>query len=474
MRKALFLVMVSWSLLFPLQAQDLQGYWQGYLALSVRDSLALGVYIEQQGDSITKVELDSPDQYTLGLEVDNVKWAEGHLSWRAPSISASFVGTISADGQQLEGTFLQGSVKLPITLSRGYERKVLSRPQTPHAPFPYTTEEIRLRESYGRFDLIRGTLSLPTQQPKALVILISGSGWQDRDESLFGHKPFLVIADHLTRQGYVVYRYDDFPQAIFAKSTTYDFADGVSMIIDSLSQRADLKGLPVGLLGHSEGSLVAQIVAARDRRVAFIISLGGVAQKPSEVLLYQARALHEVSGDFSPEEIDNSVELSAALYEAIEHAKSAQQAAKVVSDVWDAQCVRLSKELQERYGFTPEKRRTTIAQIISPWFYTFFHLNPKKQLKRMKCPLLALGGERDLQVDAQANNRLFERYLPKNQNHRFEVVPQANHLLQTCLTGAPDEYGKIEETIQPAVLQTITEWLDSLDLVNDSIKGKRK
>lgn len=454
----LLLATLTLSSALPCAAQNIAGYWQGMLHVTGGDSLTLGMFVRQQGDTLNLV-LDSPDQYAIDIPVGGISFADSSLSWKVPSINASFVGRLSADGQRIEGTFKQGK-SFPLTLSRGFERKVIRRPQTPQPPYPYREEEVRLKESRGRYDLICGTLTMPAQQPKALVVMISGSGWQDRDESLFGHKPFKVLADMLTRRGYAVFRYDDYPAAVFARSTTIDFADGVAMIIDSLVRRPDLQGVPVGLLGHSEGSLVAEIAAARDRRIAFIVSLGGVAQPFPDLLLYQLKAIAEADGTLTPEEIDRSVALSDALYRSFAKAGSPEEAAQTLNKAWTCQQARLTPEQQQRYGFTDERKRTTVQQMCSPWFFALFRLQPKQYLRKVKCPVLALGGAKDLQVDAGANNVLFAKYLPKNSRHRFITVPDANHLLQPCLTGSPKEYGVIEETIIPSVLDTIAGWLD--------------
>lgn len=456
----LLLATLTLSSALPSAAQNIAGYWQGMLHVREGDSLTLGMFVRQQGDTLNLV-LDSPDQYALDIPVGGISFADSSLSWKAPSINASFVGRLSADGQRIEGAFKQGK-SFPLTLARGFERKVFRRPQTPQPPYPYREEEVRLKERRGRYDLISGTLTMPMQSPKALVVMISGSGWQDRDESLFGHKPFKVLADMLTRRGYAVFRYDDYPTAVFARSTTFDFADGVSMIIDTFARRLDLQGVPIGLLGHSEGSIVAEIAASRDRRVAFIVSLGGVAQTLPEVLLYQIRVVAEVEGTLTPEEIDNSVALSDALYRSFAKAGNAADAAKTLGRVWECQQARLTPEQQQRYGFTDERKRTTVQQMCSPWFFALFRLQPKQYIKKVKCPVLTLGGAKDLQVDAVANNALFAKYLPKNSRHRFVTVPDANHLLQPCRTGSPKEYGEIEETIIPSVLDAIAGWLDGL------------
>ena len=242
--------------------------------------------------------------------------------------------------------------------------------------------------------LIDGTLTKPASgSPNALFILISGSGWQDRDESLMGHKPFLVIADHLTRtQNAAVFRYDDFPQAIFRKSTTLDFADGVQLVMDSLLARPDLAGLPIVLLGHSEGSIVAFIVGSKDTRVSKIITLGGVAQPIHEVLLYQIRAIYETDTVLTPAEIDKTVELSKEIYQLARKSKTAQEAARRIGEFWDNQSAKLTPEEQRRYNLTPESKFTSIQQLTSPWLFTLFHLDPKTYLKKVHCPVIAING----------------------------------------------------------------------------------
>lgn len=452
---------IFFSLLaFAVSAQDISGYWQGVLHISKSDSLTIGMVVEQQGDSL-KVVMDSPDQYFNDIATTERDWSDSTLTWKVSDLGASFSGKLSADGQRIAGTFKQNG-KLPLTFERGHERRIIHRPQTPKPPYPYSEEDIRIKEKGGRYSLINGTLTMPAGTPKALVILISGSGWQDRNESLLGHQPFLVIADHLTRQGYATFRYDDFPRAVFAKSTTYDFADGVTMILDSLARRHDLASLPTGLLGHSEGSMIAEIVAARDQRLSFVITLGGVAQRPTDVLLYQLRAISIADSTMTLQEIDNSVELSARFYQALEKSKNEKQAVEVLNHVWEQQTKRLTPEECERYGMQPERKAISIQQLSSPWFFTFVHFDPKPYVKKMRCPVLAIGGEKDLQVDASANNILFSKYLKKNPKHLFVVVPNANHLLQPCTTGSPNKYGTIEETIKPEVLEIITHWLETV------------
>jgi pimeloyl-ACP methyl ester carboxylesterase len=441
-----------------LSAQNLSGYWEGKIGITKTDSLTVGLQIDYQGDTLY-AELDSPDQYFTGQPVSGLTFADSAIAFRVPDFGLNYEGTLSADGQRFTGTCTQYGRKFDCTLSQGATRKLFPRPQTPTPPYPYRTEEVNFRDRDGKKNLIFGTLTLPKDQPKGLVIFISGSGWQDRDENIFAHKPFAVIADTLTKAGFATYRYDDFPAAIFRKSTTYDFADGVRLILDSLMQRTDLQGLKVTLLGHSEGSLVASIVAADDKRIASTIHLGGVAQPFEEILLYQSEAILRVSGEMTEPEIENSVAINQRIYEVIKKSKSTDDAMKRVGKLWDELSAQLSDEEKAKYNMTPGNKFTAIQTFSSPWFYTLFQIDPAKYLKKIKTPVLAISGEMDLQVNAIATGNNLTKYLKKKELLSFINAKGLNHLLQPCTTCSPDEYEHIETTIAPEVLDIIVTWL---------------
>ena len=444
-----------------LTAQNLAGYWEGKIAVSKKDFLTIGLQLDYRGDTLY-AELDSPDQYFTGQPVSNLRFADSTLSFRVPDFNLSYEGRISADGKRLAGVCTQHGRKFDCTLSQDAERKLFPRPQTPTPPYPYRTEEVNFRDREGKKPLINGTLTLPQGQPKGLVIFISGSGWQDRDEAIFSHRPFAVIADTLTKAGFATYRYDDFPQAIFRKSTTYDFADGVRLVLDSLLQRKDIQGIKVGLLGHSEGSLVASMVAADDKRVAFTIHLGGVAQPFEEILLYQSEAIMRVSGEYTEKEMENSVAINKRIYEVVRKSKSTEDAMRSVGKLWEELAAQLSDEEKAKFNMTSENKITALQTFSSPWFYTLFHIAPKKYLKRLKTPVLAISGEKDLQVKGVETFINMQRYMKTNPKSEFQPMPGLNHLLQPCSTGSPDEYGNIETTVAPEVLECIVRWLGNL------------
>lgn len=456
--KRLLVFAVCWLAVGWLAAQDIAGYWEGKIGLTKTDSLTIGVQIDYQGDTLY-IELDSPDQYFTGEPVSKIRFEDSVLSFQVPDFNLSYEGRLSADNQHFSGTCKQYKRSFDCTISRGAQRKSFPRPQTPKPPYPYGTEEVNFRDRDGKKPLINGTLTMPKEQPKGLIIFISGSGWQDRDETIYAHRPFAVIADTLTKAGFATYRFDDFPTAIFRKSTTYDFADGVRLILDSLLQRPDLQNVKAGLLGHSEGSLVASMVAADDKRVKFTIHLGGVAQPFEEILLYQNEAIQRVAGEMTEQEIENSVNINRRIYDIVLKSKSQEEALKRIGKLWDELSTQLTDEEKTKYGLTPENRYQTMQLFGSPWFYTIFSINPLKYIKKIKAPVLAISGEKDLQIDAIVTLNNFPKYLKKNVFYDTHLIMGANHLLQPCTTGSPDEYGHIETTIAPEVLDIIVKWL---------------
>lgn len=458
--KRLLVFAVCWFVFGCLSAQEIAGYWEGKIAVTKTDSLTVGVQIDYQGDTLY-IELDSPDQYFIGQPASKIRFEDSVLSFRVPEFGLSYKGTLSADGQHITGTCSQNGQKFACTLSQGAQRKSFPRPQTPKPPYPYGTEEVNFRDRDGKKPLINGTLTMPKEHPKGLVIFISGSGWQDRDETIFAHHPFAVIADTLTKAGFATFRYDDFPPTIFRKSTTFDFADGVQLVLDSLLQRKDLQGIKVGLLGHSEGSLVASIVTANDKRIGFTIHLGGIAQPFEEILLYQSEAIMRASGEMTEEEVQNSVAINRRIYEVIKKSKSKEEAVERTGKILDELSAQLTEEEKTKYNMTPAGKFEMLQAVGSPWFYTIFQIDPIKYLKKIKTPVLAISGEMDLQVNAIATLHNMQKYLKKKELFHDINAKGLNHLLQPCTTGSLDEYPLIETTIAPEVLDTIVKWLET-------------
>ena len=460
MKKILFCILVL-SCLLPLpvsaQMEALMGIWQGRMAVGT-DSLTLVFVVERQGDSLNVV-LDSPDQYVTDIVVDECTFVNDTLRFSVRDLNASYVG--SYDGQRIRGRFTQYGRRMKLNLSPATERRLFPRPQEPQPPYPY--REVELSFPYDdALPPINGTLTLPTDAvPSAVVILLTGSGMQDRDETIFRHKPFKVIADCLTRRGYAVFRYDDPPYSTFAKQTTFDFAWQAQVVFDTLSARPELAGAPVGFLGHSEGGMVAWIAAAAQPKTAFVISLAGMGTPISEILLYQNRAIGEKAG-LPDEQLRSNDQLNSSIYKIVEKAKTSEAAGKKLDVFFKKYTKNMTVEQRREAHLTDIEIAAIRAQLTSPWMFTLFHIQPSDYLKEVRCPVLALNGDRDIQVDAKTNLEGIAYGTSKSPLTIVHTEPGTNHLLQECETGTVEEYGAIEQTISPWVLLMMRRWMERI------------
>ena len=472
MKKIILLLITIISFAHFVHAQqplaEIAGTWEGHIHITKKDSLALVISIEIQGDSVV-AELDSPDQYAFGMTIEQYSYSHDTLKLKMGQLGASYQGVLNKENGEIEGVFTQNRKDFPLNLQRIAQRLVVNRPQTPQPPFDYDIkdEEITL-EKGGKKALIRGTLTSPIHQsPKALVILISGSGWQDRNETIFLHKPFWVIADYLTTNNYAVFRFDDLPMAQYNQTTTSDMADFMGLLVNYFAEKEMFQGMPIGLLGHSEGGLIACMSAAQYKEIDFAISMAGIAEHISEVLLYQVEKMVRHSG-FSDEEVANTLLYSKELYTIIEKSKSKEKAIQAISNYFDYKALTMNDADKQRYGFTDADIFAKKQQLSSVWMHNIFKINPLKHIRAMRCPLYALNGEKDMQVAAATNIPVMQKHKKKNELDKFEIFPNLNHLFQEADSGMVDEYGKIEQTISPVVLERVGEWLDKITAQSSS------
>ncbi len=461
MRRTLFLTGWLWLTLGWLQAQDISGSWYGLLEVS-GTSLTL-VFNLQAVDSGYTATLDSPDQGARGIPVTAVKWHDSTLALSVQPLGIHYSGSMVTP-DSLAGTFTQRGLVLPLSLSRHKPvKKKPPRPQEPKPPWPYRTEEIRFFNPHDSI-MLAGTLTLPaTEGPFPAIVLISGSGPQNRNEEIAGHKPFLVLADHLTRQGFAVLRYDDRGTAAsggtFVRSLTTDFARDAAAALDYLHTRSDINPQQTGLLGHSEGGLVAIMLAAQRPDVAFLVLLAAPAVPGDQLLLAQQGAIYRQSG------------MSEAAWQqirafnkgAFELVKTTPDSARLSSKLYEYFITQLdSNPLLNMSGMPAEEFVSLqIRQLTNPWMTAFIRYDPRPDLARVKCPVLALNGSRDLQVPAVQNLTVIKQVLEENGNSKVVIkeLPGLNHLMQHAETGLPTEYSQIDETIAPQVLEIIAEWL---------------
>ena len=414
---------------------SIAGDWLGTLATGAVE-LRLVLHLEAVGETRLKGTLDSPDQGASGIAASRVVFREGHLEVTIPAVAGSYEATL-ADGGRLEGTWKQGGVELPLVLERIDEPIVLNRPQVPSEPYPYEEEEIRVTTPDPEVTLA-GTLTRPAgDEPVTTVLLITGSGPQDRDESLMGHQPFLILADHLTRLGLAVLRLDDrgFGESTgnFATATSADFADDAAAAVAYLSQRSDVGN--IGLIGHSEGGLIAPIVANRSADVDFVVLMAGPGLTGAEIIYLQSRLII-LAGGGTEEEAEKTRKAQEALFAAMREEDDTTKLKE-----------RLRRILSERAADSDADETsalaaidTQVAQFASPWYRYFVAYDPIPALRKLECPVLAIIGEKDLQVPPEENLEAIRTALEAGENPDFDLLELEglNHLFQTAETGAPN------------------------------------
>ncbi len=457
----------------PPAAQDdagVVGSWEGALQLGAQ-KLRMVFHVARDDDGTLSAKLDSPDQGARGIPTSSVTFEDRTLVIRADALQARFEGTLTEDGALLAGKWSQGPTSLDLTLTRQSPEAASRdyRPQTPRPPFPYGVEDVRYPNEAGGFELA-GTLSVPPGAgPHPAAIMISGSGPQDRDETLYEHKPFAVIADRLTRAGVAVLRFDDRGTAEsggdFATATSDDFAADVAAGVAFLRTRPEVDPAAVGLIGHSEGGLVAPLVAAEDEEIAFVVLLAGPGTTGERILYDQADLIARAAGATDATVAENRA-VQEMMFSIVKAEDDPALAATRLREALQQLIAEMEPAVRTGLGLDVEANRELwvgqqIAGVNSPWMRRFLTYDPVPTLRRVTCPLLALNGELDLQVPARANLAAIETALreARNEDVTVRALPGLNHLFQPSETGAVTEYAAIEVTMDDSALAAITEWV---------------
>ena len=438
------------------------GAWSGRLELG-GTKLRVEFHVGTFDDGSLGASMRSPDQSPQPIPVTSVESREdGGFRMEITNLRVVYEGSWSDDGTVMEGRFTQAGVEVPLKLVRAAAPKPRRRPQTPQPPFPYHTEDVRYRNDSAGIELA-GTFTRPHEGgPFPVALLITGSGPQDRDETLLEHKPFLVIADHLTRRGIAVLRVDDRgvggSTGSMATATSADFATDVHAGLDFLSERDDVDAARMGLIGHSEGGLIAPMVAAERSSVAFLVLLAGPGTDGATILDRQA-ALIARAGGASEEAIESNRELQQKMFAALREEEDLDVAAKRIRADLEEFAASSGQQLDD-----PEVRSALQAQVTqsaNPWFRFFVTYDPTETLRHVTAPVLAVNGALDLQVPATENLAAIEAALLEagNEDVTVEEWPNLNHLFQHCESGHPSEYLQIEETFSEEVLERIGGWI---------------
>ena len=449
--KKFILSTVSLLLAFSAWSQDIKGSWNGLLDVSII-KLRLVFHIEEK-DGVYSATMDSPDQGAKGLPVTSVTFKNPHLQINIADVGANYEGVLQND--TIRGNFMQMGQVFPLVFTRN-EIAAKLRPQDPIPPYPYNTEDVKFENAEAGITLA-GTLSWPKEGSNfPVAVLVTGSGPQNRNEEVFDHRPFLVLSDHLTRNGIAVLRYDDRGVAEsggnYATATIDDFSDDAAAAVAYVKTRKEINPEKIGIIGHSMGGTIAFMLAGKDNSdLAYIVSMAGMAI-PGDSLLRMQRYLTAKASDISDVDVAQN-ELLISRLDSIVNKHSEEYILQNMDDIAD---FLLPDSLKDNKTFRAEFQYG-IQVMISPEFKSIRNCNPAGVLTKIQCPVLAVNGEKDLQVPADANLDRVKALVKSPVT--IKKYLGLNHLFQHAATGLITEYAQIEETIAPEVLRDITEWL---------------
>ncbi|MFW6212883.1 MAG: alpha/beta hydrolase family protein [Spirochaetota bacterium] len=463
---------------------ELAGTWQGTLSAGGQ-SILLVFHIDEVDGGDVQVTMDSPDQGATGIPIPEASLEGNTLTLGAPVMSAQYQGTVNDAQDRIDGVWKQGGAEVDLVLERTGEAasrgeaasesraqaqpqpsRPTARPQEPTAPFPYESTNVTFENEREGFTLA-GTITYPSGNgPFPGVVLISGSGQQDRNEEVFGHKPFLVIADALTRSGFAVLRYDDRGvgesggRETLADATSEDFAHDALAAYRYLARQPFVDSGRIGLLGHSEGGVIAPMVAAELRAgtdtnldtdtlvpPAFHILMGAPGVPGDELLIMQSKALLRAQGA-SQSQIDAAEQVNRQIYDLLlSDAPGDEIRGEIMTALTDAGLSERQVELQ-------------LGALLSPWYRSFLRYDPATALRQIEAPVLAIIGELDRQVPPEDNLPAIRAALEAAPTETFTVreLEGLNHLLQPAQTGGVEEYSQIETTVAPEALDLMSEW----------------
>jgi uncharacterized protein len=438
--------------------EKVKGFWQGVLSYSGKD-VHITFNIQPDEKDTLSAKLSVKEQGVVDLPMDKTWLKDSLLTIKARTGNIRFEGIFNVDSMKINGVWKQNGVKINFILSHTDTIHLVKHPQEPRRPFAYTEEEVTIESTNGV--KLAGTLTYPsTGENFTAVILVTGSGPQNRDEEIMGHKPFLVISDYLTRNGIAVLRYDDrgtnASTGDYVKATTKDNADDALAAVEFLKTYAKINPKKIGIIGHSEGGIVAPMLAVKSKDVAFIVMLAGPGLPGDKILLLQTELIaraEKISEDSIKANIAQSEKIYAIVKKEKDDKKAVQQIKKIMIETLPDS---LKKDVKTSFELTGQ-----IATLLSPWMRFFITYDPQKSLKKVKCPVLALNGAKDLQVPPTENIAAIEAALKKagNKDYTLKEMSGLNHLFQHCTTGSPTEYANIEETFSPEVLEMISQWI---------------
>ncbi len=444
--------------------EDILGIWLGTLKVSGVPEQTVYLRVAQNSDGSLASRLGSPDRGAADIWASKTEFNNGKLFCEIKDV-ATFTGSLNNKGK-LVGEFIIPSISataITVTMDRTDTIPKITRQQDPKPPFPYKEEDVTYENKAGGVTL-SGTLATPQGEgPFPAVILITGSGPQDRNETVAGHHPFWILSDYLARKGIAVLRVDD--RGVGGStgnvdfSTSADFCGDVLAGVEFLKNRKEINPRQIGLIGHSEGGLIAPMAATKSADIAYIILMAGPGRPGDEIVLLQTALIGKVSG----QKDSDIVRIQSIMKKAFAVLKQ-ETDATVIQSKFHEIAVNAYNDLSDSEKKTirsPKIIEDSLKSLSTPWFHFFINYDPQPALKSVTCPVLALNGEKDLQVPPKENLRAIQTALTEGGNKDFTAkeMPNLNHLFQNSRTGSPAEYATIQETIAPSVLQTIGDWI---------------
>lgn len=459
MKKNLFIPILKtilFLLFIKLNAQSkIPGNWEGNLSAGTTN-LNIIIHIKEEA-GIFKSLMDVPKQGAVNLAFDNTIIQGDSIKLINDKARIKIYGLYNSSKDTLFATYTQAGNVLPLVLSRSDKKEfIINRPQTPKAPFPYSKEDVYFVNKNAGNIKLAGTLTIPKDiKNPPVVILVAGSGTQNRNSKAFDHELFLILSDYLSRRGIAVLRYDKRgigeSQGDYKNATSYDFSLDTEAAIEFLKSRNDININKLGLIGHSEGGMIVPMVAARNTYVKYIVIMAGPGVSLDKLMLNQIDNLSQESND-SPESKKEFLGLNAEVFNLMKTTGDEKELENKIREALK----------QHNYANGDEKSINNFTnRCISPWFRYFINYNPASALEKVKCPVLAINGELDKQVDAKMNLDGIRTALSAGKNQDFVVIcmPGLNHAFQEAKTGHVSEYKLIEQTMSPKAMDVVVEWI---------------
>lgn len=454
-----FLIIILFLISTALYGQDIKGSWYG--AVNIQGVKLRIVFHIKKVNGDYSATMDSPDQGVKGIPVTSVNYFNDSLSLNIDNIRFAYNGLVKED--VVEGKVTQNGMKLPLILTR--EEVKVKRPQEPTPPYPYTSEEVTFKNTKANINLT-GTLTFPNGDGNfPSVVLINGSGPQNRDSEILGHKPFLVLSDHLTKSGIAVFRFDERgvgkSEGNYGLSTSKDFASDVESAVAYLRGRKEIDQKKIGLIGHSEGGMIAPMLAANpSNNISFMVLMAGPGLPISEMMLLQSEAVMKSSG-LPESQIERNNDLNETAYALVKNAKSQANLKadleQLFGNYYDQYVGAADNQNDAKEKFVKQQMQS----LLNPWFQYFIKYNPQENLAKVDCPVLAVNGSEDLQVTPSENLKAIEEALKAGGNANYEIkqLNGLNHLFQECKSCTLEEYAEIEQTLSPVLLNLVTDWI---------------